>query len=69
VAFIGQEKSPPNGALGFPLIGQGKDPGYKSKREKGRKMERNDGVDSPGAAPSFPPRAGPADDNGGVHML
>jgi hypothetical protein len=28
--------------LGFPFICQGKDPGYKSKREKGRKIERKE---------------------------
>jgi hypothetical protein len=47
-----EKKIPLVGCLAFSFIGQGKDSGYKG--ERGKKAERNDKVDSPGAAPSFP---------------
>jgi hypothetical protein len=42
LSFV-ERKVPLMGRPAFPFIGQGKDPWYKSEREKGRKIKRKEG--------------------------
>jgi hypothetical protein len=67
------ERDPPSGVPDLPFYMSREGPGVQERvRERGKKTERNDEVDSPGAASPFPSQAdpaGPTDDNGGACML